>query len=219
MPRGAGRQPEQVPRLRGASILARVRLAAADLWSGLFPNLLGGLCGLAGVALGFWLARWSRTWGKVTFHVSNWGVWLQDKDCYHIPTGPDGGVYRFTFDLDVYSSKEEPTGLMKVRVEFCRGGRLLKSFVLTDGGSNPYIVCDGNPVRSGRIAHINFPPHEWLRLSLWGAVDSEEEQHAARGWDEVYLVGRWPGGKAFRQWVASRSTPSRDFDTFAGDAP
>jgi len=175
---------------------------------GIESQVVGGLIGIVGTAVGLVIGRFLRGFGRIQLHGSDWRIVYQGQDAGAglIQVPPDAAKFgKFHFQIDVYNSREEPAGLRQPRVEFVADGKPLITFAPQDADrsrlTTERLVYD-------KIEVINLAPKQW---SHWNIVQAfaGDELSKIRQSDEVYFAATDARGKR-RLWLIASLKPQQD---------
>ena len=178
----------------------------------LMTGIVSGGSGIVGVVVGFCADRWLRAKGGERVFVSDWKISYRGRGASGTPVDvspAEAEFVQFFFTADLFNTRDEPTGLRDVCVEFVGGGHTRLS--VTPGDADTLkIEAMREDITDVKI--VNLPPKHWkhlhLRRNVWG--DDVANVLAA---EHVYLSVTDPAGKRHRYLVADLP---RNSLTFAG---
>ena len=134
-------------------------------------GIVCGGAGIAGTVCGLAASRWLRTCGDVRVFISDWRIFYRGRDASGTPVDvppAQAEFAQFFFTADFYNSREEPTGLRELCVDFCAADQALS---VTPGDADSLKVEPTREVITD-VEIVNLVPKQWLRWhfrrNVWG---------------------------------------------------
>jgi len=167
----------------------------------LVTGMVGAGAGIVGAIAGFVAARWLRSIGGERVLISDWRVFYRGRAEGGTPVDvapSDAEFVQFFFTADFFNTRDEPTGLRDVCVEFHAGGH--KRLSITPGDATSLKVGAMHEEIT-EIDVVNLAPRHWshwkFRRNVWG-----DDVAAVVSAEQVYLAMTDPNGKRHRHLIA-----------------
>lgn len=165
-------------------------------------GIVAGAAGIVGAVCGFCADRWFRSKGGERVLVSDWRLMYMGRGTGGTPVEvppSEAEFVQFFFTADIFNTRNEPTGLRNVCVEFVGAGHNTLSVTPGDADSLRVEVMRED---IANVEVINLPPRHWkhlhLRRNVWG--DDVKNVLAA---EQVFLAVTDPQGKRHRHLIAN----------------
>jgi hypothetical protein len=178
----------------------------------LMTGIVSGGAGIVGVIVGFCADRWLRSKGGERVMISDWKINYRGRGESGTPVDvppAEAEFVQFFFTADIFNTRDEPTGLRDVCVDFVSGGRTRHSVTPGDADSLKIEVMRED---IADVKVINLPPRHWKHLHLRRNVWGEDVKNVLAA-EHVYLSVTDPAGKRHRYLIADLP---RNALTFAG---
>lgn len=175
-------------------------------------GVVSGAAGIVGAIAGFAAAHRGRAAGGERVLISHWKISYRGRGESGTPVDvspADADFVQFFFTADVFNTRNEPTGLRDVCVEFVAGARTRLSVTPGDADS---LKIEAMREDIADVSVVNLPPRHWKQLHLRRNVWGDDVANVV-GADHVYLAMTDPDGKRHRYLVAELP---RNALTFAG---
>lgn len=167
----------------------------------LMAGMVSAGAGIVGAVTGFCTHYWLRTLGEERVFTSNWKILYRGRGESGGPVDVPPSEAEFVqifFTADFFSTRNEPTGLRQVCIEFHSAGKSRLS--ITPGDANSLKVGAMREDMAD-VQVINLAPRQWahwqFRRNVWG-----DDVKAVVAAEQVFLTFADPEGKTHRHLVA-----------------
>ena len=167
----------------------------------LVTGIVSGAAGIVGAVVGFCADRWMRSKGGERVFVSDWRMHYmargQAGTAVDVAPG-EAEFVQFFFTADIFNTRDEPTGLRDVCVEFVGAGKNRLSITPGDADS---LKVEAMREDIAEIEVINLPPRHWKHLHVRRNVWGDDVQNVLAA-ERVFLAVTDPDGKRHRYLIA-----------------
>lgn len=164
-------------------------------------GIVSGGAGIAGVIVGFCADRWLRSKGGERVIISDWKIQYRGRGEAGSPVDvppSEAEFVQFFFTVDIFNTRDEPTGLRDVCVDFVSGGRTRHSVTPGDADS---LKIEAMREDIADVKVVNLPPKFWKHLHLRRNVWGEDVKNVIAA-EQVYLSVTDPVGKRHRYLIS-----------------
>lgn len=166
-------------------------------------NVIAGVIGIAGVAVGILLEWLLRRLGRIQLHFDNWRFRYIGQDSLggRVVSSPNEAKWvEYYCVAEAFNSSDDSTGLRQIQIEF------------EDAGGR--VVCTLTPRNGGHeVGPLNLPPKNWVELTLEGTVDRRQPDFdKLRSATSAHFVALTPKGKKYRAPIILKIQPQAPSD-------